>query len=71
MRVSLSVATVVAVALSICSSVSQAQAVLSLPDCETTPEVRKIMDEKLESNLLDKMKFAERLGVPAALAFLE
>ena len=62
MRVSLSVATVVAVALSICSSVSQAQAVLSLPGCETTPEVRKIMDEKRESNPLDKMKFAERLA---------
>ncbi len=62
MRASLSVATVAAVALSICSSVSQAQAVLSLPGCEATPEVRKIIDEKLESNLLDKMKFSERLA---------
>ena len=35
---------------------------LPLPGCEATPEVRKIIDEKLESNLLDKMKFSERLA---------
>ncbi len=57
-----SVATVEVVAFFICSFVSQAQAVLPLPGCEATPEVRKIIDEKLESNLLDKMKFSERLA---------
>ena len=62
MRAYLSVATVAVVAFFICSLVSQAQAVLPLPGCEATPEVRKIMDEKLEWNLLDKMKFAERLA---------
>jgi thiol-disulfide isomerase/thioredoxin len=39
-----------------------AQSSLPLPGCEAVPEVRKIMDEKLEWNLLDKMKFAERLA---------
>jgi hypothetical protein len=39
-----------------------AQSPLSLPGCEAVPEVRKIMDEKLEWNLLDKMKFAERFA---------
>ena len=43
------------------SFVSQAQTTLSLPGCETTPEVRKVLDEKLDDNLLDKMKFTERL----------
>jgi len=77
MRAYLSVATVVVAAFLICSFVSQAQAVLPLPGCEATPEVRKIMDEKLESNLLDKMKFAERLayqlsaGIGAFRALLE
>ena len=62
MRAYLSAATVVIVAFSTCSFVSRAQAVLSLPGCEATPEVRRIMDEKLESNLLDKMKFDESLA---------
>jgi thiol-disulfide isomerase/thioredoxin len=46
-----------------CSSLpSHAQAALSLPGCEAAPEVQKIMDGKLDSNLLDKMKFTERLA---------
>src|ERR1700722_7173716 len=62
MRACLSAALVVVVAFLICAFVSQAQAVLPLPGCEATPDVRKIMDEKLEPNLLDKMKFVERLA---------
>jgi thiol-disulfide isomerase/thioredoxin len=37
-----------------------AQAALPLPGCETAPEVRKIMDEKLDDTALDKLKIAER-----------
>ncbi|HLY40181.1 MAG TPA: redoxin domain-containing protein [Terracidiphilus sp.] len=62
MRAHSSVAPVVVVASFICSFVSQAQSVLPLPGCEASPEVRRITEEKLEWNLLDKMKFAERLA---------
>jgi hypothetical protein len=58
----LSAATVVVAASLICSFVSQAQGALPLPGCEATPEVRRIIDEKLDSALLDKMKFAERMA---------
>ena len=33
-----------------------------LPGCEAAPEVRKIMAEKLDSDLLDKMKYPERMA---------
>lgn len=59
MRAYLFVATVVVAASLSCSFVSQAQAVLPLPGCEAAPEVRKILDEKLDTDLLDKMKFSE------------
>lgn len=32
----------------------------ALPECEASPAVRKILEEKLNSNALEKMKFAER-----------
>jgi len=46
----------------ISSLASPAQSALPLPGCEAVPEVRKGMDEKLDSTLLDKMKFAERVA---------
>ncbi len=37
------------------------QSGLVLPGCETAPEVRKILDEKLDGKVLDKMKYAQRV----------
>jgi thiol-disulfide isomerase/thioredoxin len=39
-----------------------AQSTLPLPGCETSPAVRKIIDEKLDSKILDKMKIQERIA---------
>jgi len=42
---------------------ARCQTSLSLPGCEPLPEVRKVLDEKLDGNtLLEKMKFAERVA---------
>jgi thiol-disulfide isomerase/thioredoxin len=41
---------------------ARSQTALALPGCEPSPEVRKILDEKLDENALDKMKFAERVA---------
>jgi thiol-disulfide isomerase/thioredoxin len=40
----------------------QAQTALSLPGCEALPEVRKTLDEKLDYNEQDKMKYTERVA---------
>jgi thiol-disulfide isomerase/thioredoxin len=40
-----------------------AQNALPLPGCETTPQVRKILDNKLDSKILDKLKLTERIAV--------
>jgi thiol-disulfide isomerase/thioredoxin len=44
-----------------CSFPARAQTGLSLPGCETAPEVRKILDEKLNGKVLDQMKYAQRV----------
>ncbi len=62
MRAHFSPATVVLAASLGCSFVTQAQTSLPLPGCDAAPEVRKIVDEKLDYNLLDKMKFTERIA---------
>jgi len=41
---------------------ARCQTTLALPGCETSPEVRKILDAKLDGNMLDKMKFVERVA---------
>lgn len=41
---------------------ARCQTALALPGCETSPEVRKILDEKLDGKTLDKMKFVERVA---------
>ncbi len=38
------------------------QTALALTGCETSPEVRKILDEKLDGKTLDKMKYVERMA---------
>ena len=48
------------IALLACSILSSAQTRPSLPGCDPVPEVRQIIDEKLDYDALDKMKFAER-----------
>jgi thiol-disulfide isomerase/thioredoxin len=40
----------------------QAQTALPLPGCEASPEVRKTLDEKLDYNELDKVKYTERMA---------
>jgi hypothetical protein len=61
MRMYWSVATLVAPAL--LSGVLTAQDALPLPGCETAPRVRKILDEKLDPKLLDKLKLPERIAL--------
>ena len=41
---------------------SRAQTVLALPDCETRPEVRQVIDDQLDYKLMDGMKYTERLA---------
>ena len=36
---------------------------LALPGCETAPQVRKVLDEKLEFKTLDKLKLPERIAL--------
>jgi thiol-disulfide isomerase/thioredoxin len=59
MRFPLSVASLPLVAALICPLLP-AQAALPLPGCEASPEVRKIIDEKLDYSALLKLKVAER-----------
>jgi len=63
MRTYLSVASLLAAALASCSSPAQAQSVRSLPGCETVPEVRKVLDVKLDPKVLDKMKLTDRVAL--------
>jgi thiol-disulfide isomerase/thioredoxin len=43
-----------------CSFISEAQTALPLPGCDASPEVRKVLDEKLNPDALEKMKYPER-----------
>jgi hypothetical protein len=61
MRTYLSVASLLAGAFLSNSFPAQAQSARSLPGCDTAPEVRKILDEKLDPKMLDKMKLLERV----------
>jgi thiol-disulfide isomerase/thioredoxin len=63
MRAYLSIASWLAVAFLNNSFPVQAQSARSLPGCETAPEVRKILDEKLDSKMLDKMKLQDRVAL--------
>jgi len=63
MRNYLSVASLLAAAFLSNSFPAQAQSARSLPGCETAPEVRKILDEKLNPKMLDKMKLSERVAL--------
>jgi thiol-disulfide isomerase/thioredoxin len=40
----------------------QSQTSLVLPGCETSPALQKVLDEKLDGKLLNKMKFPERIA---------
>jgi thiol-disulfide isomerase/thioredoxin len=60
MRSHLPVATVLLAGFFSGSFLSHAQSTLPLPGCEAAPEVQKVLDEKLDWNLLEKMKYAER-----------
>jgi peroxiredoxin len=50
------------------SSLLQAQTALSLPGCDASPEVRKVLDEKLNQDALKKMKYSERSALIKELA---
>jgi len=63
MRTCLSVTSLLAAAFLSNSFPAQAQSARSLPGCETAPEVRKILDEKLGPKMLDKMKLPERVAL--------
>ena len=63
MRTYVCVASLLAAALFSHSFPAQGQSARSLPGCETTPEVRKILDEKLDPKMLDKMKLLERVAL--------
>lgn len=62
MRPSLRVFSLLIAAISCLNLGLHAQPSLPLPRCEAAPEVRKIMQEKLDPDMLDKMKFADRLA---------
>jgi thiol-disulfide isomerase/thioredoxin len=47
----------------LCSISVCAQSSLPLPGCEAAPEAQKVIDEKLEWNMLDKMSFNDRLAL--------
>lgn len=49
-------------------SLVQAQAVLPLPGCDSSPDARKILDEKLDQNVLNRMKYPERSALIKDLA---
>ena len=63
MRTYLCVASLLAAAFLSHSFPAQGQSARSLPGCETAPEVRKILDEKLDPKALDKMKLLERVAL--------
>ncbi len=63
MRTYLSVASLLAAAFLSNSFPARAQSAQSLPGCETAPEVRKILDKKLDPKTLDKMKLSERVAL--------
>jgi thiol-disulfide isomerase/thioredoxin len=60
MRIYLSIPPLLAAVLLSNSFPARAQSAQSLPGCETAPAVRKILDEKLDPKVLDKMKLPER-----------
>lgn len=62
MRAHLSVAAMLLAGFFSCSFLSHAQSTLPLPGCDPVPEVQKVLDEKLDWNLMNKMKFAERMA---------
>jgi thiol-disulfide isomerase/thioredoxin len=47
----------------LCSLSVCAQSSLPLPGCEAAPEAQRVIDEKLEWNMLDKMSFADRIAL--------
>ena len=61
-RIHLSAVTVLMAAFFSGTFLSQAQTALSLPGCETAPEVRNILDGKLSYTVLNKMKIPEHLA---------
>jgi hypothetical protein len=60
MRIRLSAIVILSAAVYGGSFVSNAQTALPLPGCEPAPDVRKIMDKKLDPVFLGKIKFPER-----------
>lgn len=60
MRMIPSAAAFLPIVLLASSAHAGAQAALPLPGCEGAPEVRKAIDEKLDSDKLDKMKLVDR-----------
>ncbi len=62
MRASLSLASAVSLVCLYSASMLQAQANSALPGCDAVPEVRTVMDTKLDDNLLAKMKFEQRVA---------
>lgn len=61
MRRFLSIASFLSVTFLSLGITSFAQSTATLPGCEAAPEVRKVIDEKLDPHLLDNMKFTERV----------
>src|SRR5690242_7220745 len=45
------------------SSSVHAQSTARLPGCEPAPEVRKVLDERLDSRKIEKMKFADETAL--------
>ena len=62
MRIYLSGATILMAGIFSGSILSKAQTALPLPGCETSPEVRQVIDDQLDYKVLDGMKYPERLA---------
>ena len=55
------------VTITVLAAPSFAQSSSALPGCESSPEVRKILDEKLNDKDLEKMKFSDRAALRRAV----
>ncbi len=61
MRASISLASMISLVCLYTAPMAQAQVSPALPGCDATPEVRAVIDTKLDGDLLDKMKFDQRV----------
>ena len=48
--------------IAVLATASMGQSPQAFPGCEPVPEVREIIDKRLDPKDLDKMKFSDRVG---------